>query len=128
MNPEETKYALGEFESAFLKLKEGADQARGELEKDGVIQRFEFTYELLWKTLKIFLQSKGLQAKTPRDVFREAFRLEWLDQEEVFLNMMEDRNQTSHMYDEETSREIFNRVKTQYIPAIKRVLDRLEEF
>ena len=69
----ELKYALIKFESAFIKLKEGADRAKDELEEDGVIQRFEFTFELFWKALKIFLQEKGILARTPRDVFKEAF-------------------------------------------------------
>ena len=122
----EPKYALIKLESAFIKLKEGADRAKDELEEDGVIQRFEFTFELFWKALKIFLQEKGILARTPRDVFKEAFRLEWLEDEEVFLNMLEDRNKTSHVYDRKTSREIFIRIKNDYVSAIEAVLERLK--
>lgn len=128
MNQKEIKYvnyALDKFKKAFLKLKDGANKASDELGEDGVIQRFEFTYELLWKTLKIFLRAKGVQAQTPRDVLKEAFKLEWLENEENFLNMMEDRNKTSHIYDETTSREIFKRIKSSYIPAIEKLLKKL---
>lgn len=124
---EELKYALIKLENAFVKLKEGADNAEGELEEDGVIQRFEFTFELFWKTLRIFLKDKGIGAQTPRDVFKEAFRLEWLDDEELFLNMLEDRNKTSHIYDKETSREIFKRIKENYVAKVKVVLDVLKK-
>lgn len=124
---EELKYAFIKLENALVKLKEGANEARCELEEDGVIQRFEFTFELLWKTLKIFLQNKGIVARTPRDVFKEAFRLEWLNNEEVFLDMIEDRNKTSHIYDKETSRQIFARIKDNYVSEMERVLEKLQE-
>jgi len=123
---EELEYAFGKLNNALVKLKEGAMRADDDLEKDGVIQRFEFTFELLWKTLKMFLEDKGLISRTPRDAFKEAFRLDWLgDDEEVFLNMLEDRNKTVHVYDEKTSREIFTRIKNYYISAIEKVLGKM---
>lgn len=123
---EETKYALIKLKNAFLKLKEGGKKATEELEIDGVIQRFEFTFELFWKTLKIFLRNKGIEARTPRDVFKESFRIEWLNDEAVFLDMLEDRNKTSHIYDQKESREIFSRIKNNHIPAIEMVLKALK--
>ena len=127
MNPKELSYALAKLEQAFIKLKDGASKAQDELGEDGVIQRFEFTYELLWKTIKIFLQAKGVQSRTPRDSLKEAFKLEWLDKEEDFLNMLDDRNKTSHIYDQKTSREILERIKNSYIPAIEKVLTKLKK-
>lgn len=63
---EEIKYALNKFKDALSRLKEGAFQAKDELDKDGVIQRFEFTFELLWKSLKIFLGDEGIECRTPQ--------------------------------------------------------------
>lgn len=124
---EEAKYALTQLTDAFSQLKEGSETAQAELEIDGVIQRFEFTFELFWKALKIILEDKGVAAKTPRDVLKEAFRLEWLDNEGLFLNMLEDRNRSSHIYSKKTSREIFERIKNSYVPAISRVLAQLKK-
>lgn len=124
---EELDYALSKLENALLKLKEGAQAAESELEEDGTIQRFEFTFELFWKALKFFLRNEGIDTRSPREVFMEAFRLEWFDDEAVFINMLEDRNKTSHTYDRETSREIFKRIKSDYIPEmeeVKRLLKR----
>jgi len=122
----ELDYALNRLNKALAKLKEGTERASDDLAEDGVIQRFEFTFELLWKTLKIFLEENGVVARTPRDVFKEAFRLDWLgDNEEVFLNMLEDRNKTVHIYDEKTSRQIFTRIKEDYVGAIETVLEKL---
>ncbi|MDD4295196.1 MAG: nucleotidyltransferase substrate binding protein [Candidatus Omnitrophica bacterium] len=122
----EIKYILATLENAFLKLHEGVDLAQEDLQKDGVIQRFEFTFELLWKTLKIFLKEDGIEVKTPRESLKEAFRVGWINDEQVFLDMMEDRNKTSHIYDKEAASEIFQRIKMQYVKGIKEVLDKLK--
>ncbi|MEW6007217.1 MAG: nucleotidyltransferase substrate binding protein [bacterium] len=124
---ENLEFAIKILEDAFLRLKEGIEKAKDELEKDGVIQRFEFTFELLWKTLKIFLEYKGIDVKTPRDSLKEAFRITLIEDEEVFLDMLEDRNVTSHIYDKETSEEIFERIKISYCNAIENLLEKLKK-
>ncbi len=120
---EEIRYAFVKLEKAIAMLREGTVKAKNELEEDGVIQRFEFNFELLWKTLKIFLYDKGIDARTPRDVLKEAFKLGWLNNEDIFLNMLEDRNKASHIYNKQTSREIFRRIKNEYISALEEVLE-----
>ncbi len=123
---EEIDYALSKLESALVKLKEGVCSAGDELEKDGVIQRFEFTFELLWKTLRLFLRNSGIDTKTPKESLKEAFRIEWIKEEKTFLDMLEDRNKTSHIYDKETSEEIFERIKDNYTQVIEEVLKKLK--
>ncbi len=120
---EEIKFALDKLNNSYAKLEEGVKIAKEELQKDGVIQRFEFSFELLWKTLKIFLKDSGIEVKTPRDSFKEAFKVGWVTEEHVFLNMLEDRNKTSHIYDQATASEIFRRIKDDYLPAMKGVLN-----
>jgi len=122
----ETEYALSKLKDAFIRLKEGTEAAEDELDKDGVIQRFEFTFELLWKVLKIFLEDSGIEAKTPKESLKRAFKIGWLREEKVFLDMLEDRNKTSHIYDKETSEEIFERIKTTYLLAMENLLERLK--
>ena len=124
---ETTEYALKKLSSAVAKLKQGTEEADTELEQDGVVQRFEFTFELLWKTLKLFLEEKGIICKSPKDCLKEAFRMEWLNEEQVFLDMLEDRNLTSHIYDEVTAEEIFKRIKKIYTPGLEKALKMLKE-
>lgn len=124
---ENLKFAMQTLEDAFLRLKEGIEEAKEELEKDGVIQRFEFTFELLWKTLKIFLEYEGIDVKTPRDSLKEAFRITLISDSDVFLDMLKDRNITAHIYDKETSEEIFERIKSNYSPAIEKLIEKLKE-
>lgn len=124
MNAElnESKRKLRE---GFLKLQEGVNSARNELEKDGVIQRFEFTFELLWKSLKIYLGHQGITVKTPRDSFKAAFKIGIITKEQEFLNMLDDRNKMSHIYNKEESEEIFMRIKNIYSVSIQQVLDKI---
>jgi len=125
MNPE-NKYSLLKFKNALDKLADGAKIAKDELDKDGVIQRFEFTFEMFWKTLKIHLEHEGILCKTPRSCLKEAFKINLIDNEEIFLDMLEDRNRTSHIYDRETSEKIFIRIKKNYIPYLKKILKTLK--
>ena len=121
------EYSLNKLKNATQKLKEGIEQAKDELDKDGVIQRFEFTFELLWKALKIYLEYQGILVKTPRDSFVEAFRIDLISDEKIFLDMLEDRNNTSHIYDKETSEKIFNRIKKNYQTEIAKVIELLNK-
>ena len=124
---QEIKYGVDKFRKAVTALKQGVFQAKDELDKDGVIQRFKFTFELLWKTLKIFLQDKGILEKTPKECLKSAFRIGLLEVEDeaVFLDMLEDRNKTSHLYDQAESEAIFQKVKENYLPLMEALLNRL---
>lgn len=118
-------YSLSRFTDALERLREGAGEARDELDRDGVIQRFEFCFELLWKTLKIFLEDKGLEARSPKDPLKAAFAQGWITDEDAFLDMLADRNKTSHIYSREESQKVFDRIKTKHIPQIDALVLRL---
>lgn len=121
----EIEYSLKRFKDAFIKLEEGALQATKELEKDGVIQRFEFTFELFWKCLKTVLEDKGIACKSPKDCLKEAFRMGIITDESNALNMLDDRNKMSHIYSKEESEKIFQRIKNIHVPHLKAILDSL---
>ncbi len=120
------EYSLKKLKNAHQRLIEGIEQAKDKLDRDGVIQRFEPTFELLWKALKIYLEYQGIIVKTPRDSFVEAFRAGLIGNEKIFLDMLEDRNNISHIYDKETSEKIYNRIKKNYRIEISRLVEGLE--
>jgi len=91
---------------------------------DATIQRFEFTFELFWKTMKTFLNQKGVEVNYPKDVLKEAYASHFLEDEAVWLGMIKDRNLTSHTYDEALADEIFNRIKL-YVPVFRQAFDKL---
>jgi len=123
----EVIYSLDKFRNAAARLEEGLQQAVNQLDEDGVIQRFEFTFELMWKTLKLFLLDQGIITKSPKEVLQETFRYGLIQNEDLFLNKLEDRNQTSRIYSEDVSNMIFNRIKMNYMSAIKKLLTNLEK-
>jgi len=112
---DELKYSIEKFNRALSRLNAGIKKAKDQLDNDGVIQRFEFTFELLWKTLRLFLLQEGIITKSPKEALKEAFRFGLIKDEEIFLDMLEDKNQTSHIYSEEISKEIVIRIKKFYL-------------
>jgi nucleotidyltransferase substrate binding protein (TIGR01987 family) len=118
----ELQYSFKQLKDAVKRLDEGIKLTEDQLDRDGVIQRFEFTFELLWKTLKLFLSSEGLITKSPKEALKESFGFGLIQNEEVFLNMLDDRNQTSHIYSEDVSELIFKRIKNDYLKEIKKLL------
>ena len=78
---------------------------RNDTVRDGMIQRFEFTFELGWKALKEYMLDAGMQntLQFPKQVLREAYAAELIDDESVWLDMLNARNQTSHIYDDHTA-------------------------
>lgn len=110
-------YKLSDLEKAVRKLHEslGRDYTKDDIVIDATIQRFEFTYELSWKLMKAYLEYNGnLEATSPRKAIREAFREGMIAEGEAWLKMLEDRNRTSHTYDEATALEIYMNIKNQY--------------
>lgn len=88
--------------------------------KDGVIQRFEFTYELCWKLMKYFLENEGIEeAKSPRSTFRESFQYGLITEGNKWIDMLKDRNLTSHVYDEDLADEIYDKIKNKYFNMLK---------
>ncbi len=125
MKKVEIELAIKRLNRACERLEEAVTIAVDDLDRDGVIQRFEFTVELLWKTLKVVLEYHKVECHSPRDCVKKAFRHALVDDDELLLDMLDDRNRSSHIYDEKTSREIFDRVKDVYVDAIRSVIARL---
>ncbi len=92
---------------AYDAFKKGFSDAKNELERDGAIQRFEFTFELSWKTMKRILSFKGIELSSPRDVFREAAKLHLIDDPVIWFDFLKKRNLTVHTYNQDCADEIF---------------------
>ena len=115
MRKSDVLLSITRFEKAFLRLKEAADRVEDDLDRDGVIQRFEFTVELLWKTLKNTLSYNGMECRSPRDCVKMAFKVGLLPDDEIVLDMIEDRNRSSHIYEDSVAEEIFQRIRDVYV-------------
>ena len=115
-----------EFSKAYERLKEALKEEESEIVIDGALHRFEFTFELAWKSLKDYLEYMGLTESigSPREIIRLAFKHGIIKDGEAWIDMMLSRNMLSHLYDEKTSREIFNKIKTKYIKLFKELKEK----
>ena len=123
----EVELAIKKLNRAYERLAEAVEVAVDDLDRDGVIQRFEFTVELLWKTLKVLLAYNKVECTSPRDCVKKAFRHSLIEDDDIVLDMLDDRNRSSHIYDEKTSREIFERIRDVYVDAVGEILRRISE-
>lgn len=106
------------FDIALTRLKKAIDlyeQQDNPVLLDGTIQRFEFCVELGWKMLKEYLEYEKIgEFNSPRSVIKECFQIGLIENAEQWLDMLDDRNLTSHTYDEEIAKEIYRNIITKY--------------
>lgn len=123
------KERLGDFDQTLSRLAEGlALDSDSSIVVDGCIQRFEFTYELSWNTMKAYLEYQGLpDLRTPRDVIRESYRIGLIEDGDAWLDMMTDRNLTSHVHDEVMARDIYDKIRNKHWRSLSALLERLKE-
>ena len=118
------------LKKAYLRLKEVSDMYDGknDIIRDSLIQRFEFTYELTHKTLKEFMKYLGvtLENSFPRTIYKKAYVNNLISDDSVWINLLEDRNYTSHIYNESLADEIAKRIVDKYVDAIGELVDNLE--
>ena len=100
-----------------------------DLEEQGLIQSFEYTHELAWKTLADFIKNKGnAEIYGSKDATREAFALELIDDGAIWMDMIKSRNMTSHTYNEETTKEIVQAIINKYHNAFILLQQKLKSF
>ncbi len=111
------------FNKAFSQLDKAVDivSQLDDLAKEGLIQRFEYTLELAWKTLKDYLESKGVIAIFPKDVIRQAFQTEIIENGELWMEMLQERNLLSHTYNEEIFRHSIDKIVNSYFAEIEKL-------
>lgn len=118
------KQRFQNFQSAYRLLEDAiVIKQPTEVERAGIIQFFEMTFELSWKLLKDYLEQEGFIVKTPRQVLKQAFQTEIIDDGEIWLNALSDRNLTAHTYEEKTAAKVERAIRAEYYPAIVKLYD-----
>lgn len=117
--------ALSQLSAAITLAKK---RPLSKLEEQGLIQAFEFTHELAWKTLKDFLASRGVQGLYgSKDVTRKAFQTGLIANGEVWMDMIQSRNLTSHTYDEATASQIVSAIRSAYYREFEALHNKLND-
>ena len=121
------KQRFENFDRAF-KLLQAAMQERSldeysDLEQEGLVQRFEFSFKLAWKTMKDYLEGSGIQINpvTPKAVIKEAFAAKIIENGQEWIYMMLDRNLLAHTYDQKRFRKALTSVKKTYLPELEKL-------
>ena len=90
-------------------------QLQGEIVKEGIIQRFEYTHEPAWNVMKDYARYQGIDhVGGSRDATREAFQLGLIKEGEIWMDMIISSNKTTHTYEEDTANEIYNKIIADY--------------
>ena len=122
---------LDNFQKAILRLQEAVEEysthQTNDVLRDGLIQRFEFTYKLAWKATKAVLEALGIvEIRSPKATFKEAFSQGLIQKETTWLMMLKDRNMTTHVYKEEIADEIAQRIISDYLKCFQDLLNKLQ--
>ena len=97
------------------------------IQKAGLIQFFEISFELTWNVMKEYLEEQGFQdIRSPRDTIKKAFETELITNGHIWLQTLQNRNLTSHTYDEETADRVVKEISTIYHPLLKEVYNKLK--
>lgn len=121
---------LANFESALKQLAEDVKTAKqrklSRLERQGLIQSFEFTHELAWNVLKDYFQYQGNpEIRGSRDATREAFRFNLIDDGNAWMDMIQSRNLSSHTYNENIAIEIADKTVEVYFELFQKLYDKM---
>lgn len=113
---------------AVNRLKKALNEPEEDIAIDCAFHRYKITFELAWKTLKDYLEYLGISSNTgsPREVLKESYAHNLIDNGDIWINMMLARNSLSHLYDEEESRKIYNDIKNKYIFEIEKLVKFIE--
>ena len=123
---------LNNYEKALSQLTDAVglslQRELSDLEKQGLIQAFEFTHELAWNTLKNFLEYKGQSGiYGSRDATRKAFELELIEDGDSWMQMIQNRNRSSHSYNQKVMQEIIEAILAAYHQQFLRLADKLNK-
>jgi nucleotidyltransferase substrate binding protein (TIGR01987 family) len=116
------------FEKSFSLLdKYSHQEIKTDLERAGIIQFFEMTFELGWKVLKDYLEEQGYQVKTPRESIKQAFQIGIIEEGHIWMDALSKRNLTTHTYDELLIEKLVKEILYTYLPVLKALYEKLSK-
>jgi len=118
------KQRFQNFEKVFNLFKDAVFlKSISEIERAGLIQFYEITFELSWKLMKDYLELEDFIVKSPRQAIKQAFQSEVISDAYVWIDALEDRNKTTYLYEEEMIIEVVKDIKQKYFPVINELYE-----
>lgn len=128
------QYRFDNYKRAYTLLREAIEMSLerelSQLEKEGIIQRFEYTLELAWKTIKDYLESQNviLEQVTPRFVIKEAIISKLLDRGDIWMEALDARNKMSRTYDFKEFESVIEAIRREYLSVLDHLYFKLLEY
>ena len=127
-NDSRWKQRFQNFEKAYLLLEDSLQiDSPSILEKAGIIQFFEISFELAWKVLKNYLEEDGFNVRSPRETIKKAFQSELIKDGHVWIEALDNRNLTVHTYDKVIAEEVYHEISLNYFPFLRELYYNLKE-
>lgn len=120
MSKKDTRWVqrLAHYSKALAQLGEGialaSERDPSTLEREGIIKRFEYTFELAWNTLKDYMSDQGEKIHGPRDAIKIAFNRGIIEGGQTWMDMIDSRNETVHTYNQDTAEKIYRKIVDAY--------------
>ena len=116
------------FEKAYKLLEDNIDRdIDTDIERAGIIQFFEITFELSWKLMKDYLEAQEIVVKSPRETIKQAFQIDLIENGHIWIDALSDRNITVHTYDEVMAKQMVKDIKSLYFPEIEKLYSKLSK-
>lgn len=116
------------YEILFDSVKEYKSDMQKVVYHMAVIQSFEVCFELGWKVLKDYLHINGVEASYPKEVIKEAFNKETIENGQIWIDMLKDRNATSHEYNMDKVDKVLEKISTVYLEELCRFKEQIKDF
>ena len=116
---------LEDFGKAMKKLEEVLELKKTEVVRDSAIKRFELCFDLAWKSVKNFARENGMECYSPKECFKVAFQLKLIEHDDEWLEMIKDRNLTTHLYKEEQAEKIYKKLP-EYLKMFKNLFPKFK--
>ncbi|TCP29721.1 nucleotidyltransferase substrate binding protein (TIGR01987 family) [Scopulibacillus darangshiensis] len=122
------KQRFENFEKAYLVLEKYEHQSiNNELERAGLIQLFEVTFELAWKVLKDYIESEGYIVRSSRETIKTAFQMEIIEDGHIWIDALSNRNLAAHTYNEVMAIKFTKEIKDKYFPQLRKLYEKLSK-
>ena len=121
------KQRLQNFEKSYQLLENTLQiKSPSEAERAGLIQFFEMTFELAWKMMKDYLQEQGFSVDSPKEAIKQAFQSNLIADGHGWIDALNDRNLTTHTYQEETAVKVEQKIRNDYFPLLQTLYDQFK--
>jgi len=119
-------FSQEDFKKAIIKLEEVLIIEKTEIVRDSAIVRFEFCFDLAWKTIKNYAKDQGMECYSPKECLKSAYQLKLIDDQDGWIKMANDRNLIAHLYKEAQAEKLYSSL-LEYLELFKKLANSLAE-